>query len=56
MFFKKTENKYEPLGCFTYLIDFKTNFHIVSLTINQNDFLVKNTAFMQRVKMQFGIQ
>ena len=37
-FFKKTENKYEPLGCFTYLIDFKTNFHIVSLTINQNDF------------------
>ena len=39
---------------FTYLIDFKTNFYIVSLTINQNDFL-ENTAFT-KVKMQFGIQ
>ena len=38
-FFKKINNSFEPLGCYTYLIDFETNFHIVSLIINHEDFL-----------------
>lgn len=38
-FFQKINNEFEPLGCYTYLIDFKTEFHITSLIINKRDFL-----------------
>ena len=38
-FFKKINNSFESLGCYTYLIDFQTDFHITSLVINYNDFL-----------------
>ena len=37
-FFQKINDSIVSLGCNTYLIDFTTNFHIVSLTINNNDF------------------
>ena len=38
-FFQKINDSIKPIGCYTYLIDFKTNFHIVSLIINHKDFL-----------------
>ena len=38
-FFQKINDSIKPLGCYTFIIDFKTNFHVVSLIINNKDFL-----------------
>ena len=38
-FFQKINDSIKELGCLTFIIDFKTNFHVVSLIINNKDFL-----------------